>query len=318
MCDPDVLGFEEFCLHTIKTVFPDIQTLRKRCAEQGYIPKKWRGELWCLLLTGSIIRDDDVFDHLHENINYSTIFSTSLKIVNSIVTLDSFPKDDLVQDMSDIIALYCKRMSRPYIPDSNSYLFDILVPLLMSSSPIPRPIASTCFYHLCTSFLPLAAYPLKDSNTLEMKKSLLITEKLTSWLRLLVNYHFPSLAIHLDSVCPRWEKLCAECGVASYGPATLSESTHPGSRRDMFLEDQKTKKASYGIIPPSWLGGLFCGTLLSPSSLLLLWDWALIWDVRYAGVYLTAALLGLHEDLLKSKTTYIEVSYLPIFRLPYC
>ena len=64
---------------------------------------------------------------------------------------------------------------------------------------LPRGLAYSCFYALCSKFIPLINLPNAAFN-----KAL---RKLSDWLRLLVVYHFPQVALHLDRVVPAWETI---------------------------------------------------------------------------------------------------------------
>lgn len=52
-----------------------------------------------------------------------------------------------------------------------------------------------------------------------------------------------------------------------------------------------------GLIPVNWIAGNFVGSL-EPSLSLLLYDWAIISDEKYAGIYLIVSLLEIFSDIL--------------------
>jgi hypothetical protein len=311
------MQLEILCDDIVNSVFPDVQLLRSKCIQYGFVPSKYRGEIWSLLLNGGVLRDEESFDHTNEHINYREIHDTSAQALmvwhSHGSRFEASPH--FVDDLSDILALFCKRMNFQFRTENGLYLCNILIPLLSSSpQPIPRALASSCFYSLCTSFLPLAPYQqpqltLPSTSTptplsYEVIKGNLITEKLTSWLRILLSYHFPALSIHLDSIFPNWERVAYSSRDILFGEPLFADLADP--HRGCALAQ------GGGLVPPAWIGGLFAGSFLSAASVLRLWDWCLLWDQKFASVYFTASLFGLHEDLILEMTSPSEVSPLAI------
>ena len=176
---------------------------------------------------------------------------------------------------SEVAQLFCKRIRRPATP----HITAILMPLLHSSTPMELPIASSCLYHLCHKHLPLY---LLHEDVVKSTSEKLATDKLCTLLRVLLLYHFPLLAIHLDGVAPEWSQLVD----------TDPVSGHEG-----------------GVIPRVWIGGLFAGTVLRDyDNILRMWDWCICWGEAYAGVYMTVTLLGLNEAVLRNISTREEVT----------
>lgn len=261
---------DNFCKEALESIFPDLQSLRERCISAGCVPSQYRGGIWNLLLSGNNVSDDEIFK---ESYRGSRIFDTF-----AIGKLWDVP--GLEGDLQDIINLFCRRMNREF----QDYMVQILIPLLVSSNPMKKQVASTCFYNLCTSFLPLFGYSWSGQSSFELTKNAVIIAKQCSWLRLLVGYHFPKLVLHLDSVLPQWE--------------CLVDANMPG------------RKTSSGIIHTTWMCAVFAGTLLRPDTLLMLWDWTILWDSQkalIASVFLTVALLGLCETCLLQLHTADEV-----------
>ena len=211
-----------------------------------------RAELWNVLLNSSLLQNDA-----------------------EIVEGES--------NAEDVVELFCRRMARPVTNE----IVAVFKTLLLSSMSPSLPKASACLYTFCNYFLP--TFLLKDENE-KTRCEKVVSDKLSTLLRVLVLYHFPVLAIHLDGILPDWAKLCA----------------HPvlGSNWN-----------SKNIIPNVWLGGLFAGSVLQyPNNVLRLWDWCVCWGEQFVGVYLVVALLGLQENILRNCTkpddVCMHVSYI--------
>lgn len=203
-----------------------------------------RGELWNLILNNSLLQND-----------------------SEVIEGESKP--------TDIVHLFCKRTNRPV----TSAVADILSVLLTSSSPMTMPKASACLYTFGNRHLPLF---LLAEDALKSKCEKLVTNKLSTLIRVLLLYHFPLLAIHLDSIAPDWAQ--------QWG----------GSFADGNGQN---------LIPNTWIGGLFAGSVLQyPDNTLMLWDWCVCWGEAFVGVYLVVSLLGLNEKALRNVATLEEVS----------
>jgi hypothetical protein len=214
----------------------------------------YRAELWSLILNSTILQND-----------------------SEIIDGESTP--------SDIVNLFCKRLNRPLSSDMAS----ILTVFLSSSQPMPMSTASACLYTFCNRQLPLFLFS-DDKHKTKCEK--IVTDKLSTLINVLVLYHFPLLAVHLDGIAPEWAQLCA-------GPCTQGGSTEGGSGGC---------GGGGNIIPTSWIGSLFAGSVLQfPDNTLKLWDWCVCWGEKYAGVYLAVTLLGLNEDTLRGISTLQEV-----------
>ena len=267
------------CKEVVESVFPDMQRLRERCILAGRIPVQLRGEVWSLLLSGYVASDDEL---VKEN-------GRIREIVNLKPLSDLWGVNDLENNIQYILSLFCKRTSRAY----GEYMLNILAPMFLCSSPMSQSTAFSCFYSLCTTYMPLQSYRLDTSssrNTQELVLNAMVVEKQTAWLRLMVGYHFPRLQLHLDSVCPQWERLRDD-------PAC-------------YEVEGKQSVDTPGLLPKAWVSALYAGSLLRPDRLLQLWDWCLLWDKQGAlatGVYLTVALLGLCQDVLLRMRTQEQV-----------
>ncbi|KAJ1438566.1 hypothetical protein B484DRAFT_203572 [Ochromonadaceae sp. CCMP2298] len=156
-----------------------------------------------------------------------------------------------------------------------------------------------------------------------------------SWLRALLYYHSPTLVQHLDRVLPHWEDPAVEI---SSQQAVHLESAHRrnaeldalemelgldvldsspgmgqggqggnspgqgsvggGDEAEPVIESAPPSTYTrMGCLPTHWITGLFCGSV-PPAQGLLLLDWALVSRCRYAGVFLTAALLEIYSQSL--------------------
>lgn len=179
----------------------------------------------------------------------------------------------------DIVNLFCKRTNRRVTSDVTA----ILEILLTSSTPMSAPKASACLYTFCHRHLPLFLLP-DDAHKTKCEK--LVADKISTLIRVLVLYHFPLLAVHLAGIAPDWARL-----------------------RGSNLEDGSGCSGSSYLIPSTWIGSLFAGTVLQfPDNTLKLWDWCVCWGENFAGVYLVVSLLGLHEEALRAVSTLSEVS----------
>jgi hypothetical protein len=89
----------------------------------------------------------------------------------------------------------------------------------------------------------------------------------------------------------------------------VTTSTTSGSeRRDSQIVKKNTQKGGEcikgnnneidGCIPIHWFCGLFASSIPAPQTCVL-WDWAILNNDRFAGVYLTATLLGLYASSLR-------------------
>jgi hypothetical protein len=193
---------------------------------------------------------------------------------------------------------------------------------------MPRGLAYSCFYSLCSKFIPLI-----NLQTDAFNRAL---TKLCDWLRLLVVYHYPALAMHLDRVVPGWERVAADASVSAsktqaasmassaglddleaelgFGlgissPLGGSQGTSTNGMNSSMTSDEfviesarpARELADEGLIPLHWICGLFAGSI-PPEQACVLWDWILLTENRFAGIYLTAAMLGIFSQSLISMT----------------
>ena len=104
-----------------------------------------------------------------------------------------------MQDMKDLLILYCHRKNVDYKMEYAYILAPLLIPAVVPSAIFPphRALASSLFTALTTSYLPLLGLSYTPWE---------VAVKLThTWLRLILTYHCPALSSHLDRVAPGWE-----------------------------------------------------------------------------------------------------------------
>lgn len=121
-------------------------------------------------------------------------------------------------------------------------------------------------------------------------------------MRLLLAYHFPALAQHLDRVLPDWEQAAFESLMAtpSHEEAqTTSDHTSAASDDNSPASNSSGNPACLAQVPIAWTCGFFTGSLPAAEQTAL-WDWAIVQGNKYASLYLTLALFGMYrESLLK-------------------
>ena len=109
------------------------------------------------------------------------------------------------------------------------------------------------------------------------------------WLRLLVLYHSPAVAQHLDRALPGWEKSLT-AALSGAHSRTRTADTQTGTQDDASeaMSDGKSEGKGEGKggdawgVPLNWICGMFAGSLPAEHSSFIL-DWALISQQRYAG-----------------------------------
>ena len=284
--------FEKRVCEMINSSFIDVPTLRLLLRDGGYIPSAYRGQVLCSLLTGdsSINEDPELEDTEGLSLlaskfsNHAGIMS-DCDIMTSITYCDESSSSRIRQDLKDIITLYCIRKERQY----SSVLCSLLAPLLLAPNSFSKELSSACFYCLVSDFVPLLS--LQSSGIEAALKTV------HSWLRLLVVYHSPAVAQHLDRTIPGWEKAASLSGIAldatgdfkgekcsDLEKETRSTSDAGSDTKEeggTWTEKGSTKPESWGI-PLQWICGLFSGSIPVENSSFLL-DWALISQQRYAG-----------------------------------
>ena len=293
--------FERQVCEMINSSFIDVPTLRTFLREGGYIPSAYRGQVLCSLLTGdsSINEDPELEDTeglslLASKFNNHAGMISDCNIMTSISYCDESSSSRIRQDLQDIITLYCIRKEREY----SSVLCSLLAPLLLAPNSFSKELSSSCFYCLVSDFVPLLSL---QSSGIEAA-----LRTVHSWLRLLVVYHSPAVAQHLDRTIPGWEKAASFTGIALVGTGDLKGEVCPGVDKEAAITSDteidakeeggtwtdkgSTKPESWGI-PLQWICGLFSGSIPVENSSFLL-DWALISQQRYAGKPISSFICG--------------------------
>ena len=268
----------------IASNFVDVPQLRRLLLEGGYIPRSYRGQVWCLLLTGYCSQSEDVeLEDFESNSFTRSNFSNRRAMLSDCESVTASHFSDMSsssslqfkQHLVDILTLYCIRKERNY----SSVLCSVLAPLLLPPNNLPKGLASSCFYSLASEFLPLLSL-----SSAELEPTL---DLVHSWLRLLVVYHSPAVAQHLDRTLPGWES-AAPLDLACEDIGTDAASSSPSdsdSRNSMGATwtVKGVKKTEPWGIPLTWICGIFAGSLPAEQSSFLL-DWALVNQQSYAGM----------------------------------
>lgn len=203
---PTNAAFEADVEKILSSPFPDVGRLREIIDTHGYIPNQHRLQVLLLLLSGSC--------HVDEEADRFTVSATEREFYRELVTdAQSLikacypphglaPQVTLQSDLTDVIILYCQRRSIDY----RNIFGRLLMSIFGDGSGQAKSLISSCFYAIMSDFLPLVG--------LEYGALDLATDAMHTWLRLLVIYHSPSLAQHLDRVLPGWEKKAKEMTVS--------------------------------------------------------------------------------------------------------
>jgi hypothetical protein len=144
----------------ISSSFPDIDQLKIICVKAGYVPRKFRGKIWNLLLTNATTEDEEA-EFWRPNGNEIEKMKQMLLDTNAAIeqVKDTIYEPSSMEqaciDMQEIILLYCIRRKIEY----QSYFSDMLSPMIVSPYPFSRAIASSCFYALCTEFVSYITLP---------------------------------------------------------------------------------------------------------------------------------------------------------------
>eukprot|EP01039_Chlorochromonas_danica_P005573 gene5572-6136_t len=325
-------NFVENVESILASPFPDIGQLRGLIDEAGYLPAHLRVQVLLLLLTGSSLRDEEA-THFTATQTEEQLYQELSADCETLVKAEETVLSDqtaVIQEMKDIIILFCQRRNLEY---RNDYSRILLAIIGGAKFRVKKGLASSLFYSLATSFMPLLGL---QYTALELAQ-----EVVHRWLRLLLLYHCPALAQHLDRVLPGWEQpakeastaqaakyskllvgannldlLEKELGLESSFEYDLSQSDNSGplkkesedSRHSSSNNTEKVISSAHpkaterkGVIRTSWIISFFAGCLPASEASKLL-DWAVFNGERFAGLYFIVSLLTLHASSLIQMT----------------
>ena len=155
--------YESELLKHIGSGFPDSSKLQDLVLSAGYIPGDLRYQVWSILINGSYSDDQEAEfwrstgkelpNYVDVVLDCDAVLATRMKRGTPTVVSDT---EKLRADMVDIIVLYCVRRSVPYKP-----MFSDIASLLVcnSNSFASKTLSSSCFYSICSSFLPVINLP---------------------------------------------------------------------------------------------------------------------------------------------------------------
>lgn len=146
-------GLEDEINTILSSSFPDVENLKITLQKAGYVPRRCRGKVWNLILTGGTAEDEEAeFWHPTERetdsipqiqIDCSDVVDRASHSIQAPPSIDQAETD-----IRDILLLYCVRRKADY----DSMLCHQLVPMILSPYPFSRAIASSCFYAFCSAF----------------------------------------------------------------------------------------------------------------------------------------------------------------------
>jgi hypothetical protein len=152
----DPASYEHSLLEIITSSFPDVMSLKQIIFEHGYVPSALRAQVWTLILSGNS-SDDEEARHFNSNtsadvVNKKVMQSDIAALIGNLSSSSQWRSvDEMSRDMQDLLTLYCLRRNLAY----SSVLGQLLAPLLLTAHTPSRPMVSSCFYSLVSSFAPL-------------------------------------------------------------------------------------------------------------------------------------------------------------------
>jgi hypothetical protein len=157
------LKYESDLLKHIGSGFPDSTKLQDLVLDAGYVPGDLRYQVWSILINGSYSDDQEAEfwrSTGKELPNYADIVldCDAVLTTRTKVGTPAYAPDlgKLRADMVDIIVLYCVRRNVVY----KSMFSEIVAFLVCNSNCIAsKTLSSSCFYSICSSFLPVINLP---------------------------------------------------------------------------------------------------------------------------------------------------------------
>ena len=178
----------------------DLKQLRRLLMDGGYVPAKLREKLWLLLLTGQRSSSSEISSasteepsrRLDDSFNGDILVDCDAVIAKYEASSASLAvrRSELRELMHDVLSSVCRNNEIEY-----SHLHCTLLTPLLADSYICSPASTrACFYHLASRFSPFVCL---QESAMEVA-----FDTVHAWLRLLLTYHNPGLAQHLDRVLP--------------------------------------------------------------------------------------------------------------------
>lgn len=155
----ELIKYENEILRLINSSFPDVEALRAMVVARGFVLAELRGQVWSLLLHGSCSQDHEVefWQSSGQELNNYDVISRDcdawVDLMKTRGCLSESAASAAARDLIDIVVLYCVRRNLPYRP----IYCDVLASMVLSERPVPRALASSCFYNLCSEMLLPAA-----------------------------------------------------------------------------------------------------------------------------------------------------------------
>jgi hypothetical protein len=137
----------------VDSPYPDLGMLRGTLDKGGYLPSRLRLKILVLLLTGSCHIDDEALNFSATTVEkqfFIDLVPDCEALIDSQKQNYQHPKQ-LIENISDVVYLYCQRRSLDY---KNVYS-RIMLSILGTNEDISKSVLSSCFYSLSSNFLPL-------------------------------------------------------------------------------------------------------------------------------------------------------------------
>jgi hypothetical protein len=137
----------------VDSPYPDLGMLRGTLDKGGYLPSRLRLKILVLLLTGSCHIDDEALNFSATTMEkqfFIDLVPDCEALIDSQKQNYQHPKQ-LIENISDVVYLYCQRRSLDY---KNVYS-RIMLSILGTNEDISKSVLSSCFYSLSSNFLPL-------------------------------------------------------------------------------------------------------------------------------------------------------------------
>lgn len=230
----------------------NVARVRMLSAKMGHVvPAEMRPKVWAHLLLGSDLWEDKAF-HAWDESEKKTEYPVYQQLLADSKRISS--KDVETEEMSALLAFFCYRRDASEYAQALLSCSYPLVKLKLES----RAITSSCFYSFTSSLTPGLMLPKKTRFDL--------IQEYHHAFKLLLSYHDPLLAQHLDRRVVDWHLPPNTPNTDHVLQMTAQEddtSTNPSTKKSDLLGD--------GQVPSAALTALF-SELLPLSHLYPLWD----------------------------------------------